>query len=66
MKIRTYFRGLEPGDDCTGTVHAFNLQAARMIAAGLIVEDGGRYFYRRAPGTNRQPRQRQRKARRCP
>lgn len=31
-----YFKGIKPGDVCTGTLHRFNLQSSVLVKRGVI------------------------------
>lgn len=44
--MRKIFRGLKPGDVCTGTVHRFNLQSARLVKLGYIEAGNGEWIFR--------------------
>lgn len=44
--LKQLFKDVPVGSICTGTVHYYNLDSARLLKTGIIKEEGGQYFFR--------------------
>lgn len=51
MRLHGIFRGYARGDECTGAIALYGLQASRLVRLGVVKERPAGYYFRGLPGS---------------